>query len=151
MSVPKSVTRIKTDHVEYISSVDRCQYTIAELSRAALRDVGKFMCYRCNQKAQKIRGMKKSKRVRGRTSTFQYWVRKIEGDCRVGTKHGTWYGEHQELGTSKQPKRNIITSTAKENVAEIIKIESQYLSALENEARALSLINEKEYEGGADD
>lgn len=44
MSVPKSVIKIKKGNIEYISSVDRVQYTIAELSRAALRDVGKFIC-----------------------------------------------------------------------------------------------------------
>ncbi len=34
-----------------------------------------------------------------------------------------------------------------DNTAEIIKIESQYLSALEDEAEALSLISEEDYEG----
>lgn len=38
-----------------------------------------------------------------------------------------------------------------ENIPNIIKIESQYLSALNDEAVALSKINESEYTGQEDD
>lgn len=152
MSVPKSVIRMNKDGVQYISNCDRCQYTIRELTRAALRDVGKFICYRCNQKAMKLRGLRKSKRGRGKGSAFQYWARSRECDLLVGIKHGTWYGTEQELGSSKMPKLAILTNTAKENIAEIVKIESQYLSALEDEAEALALIeSEDDYEGGGED
>ena len=151
MSAPKSVIKLKKGGVEYISSCDRAQYTIKELTRAALRDVGKFLCRRCNEKAQKLRGLRKTKRVFGKTSVFQYWARKKECDLQIGPKWNVWYGAGQELGTSKTPKLAIITNTARENIPEIIKIESQYLSALEDEARALQLISEEEYRGGADE
>lgn len=152
MSVPKSVIRFKKGNVEYISSVDRVQYTIRELTRAALRDVGKYICRVCNAEAMKLPGMKKSKRVRGKTSAFQYWARKEECDLQVGIKHGTWYGEDQELGSKNQPKRGILRNSSYNNVAKIVEIESQYLSALEDEARALALIeSEGDYQGGADD
>lgn len=151
MPIPKSVIRINKDGVKYISSCDRAQYTIAELTRAALRDVGKFLVRRCNEKAQSIPGLRQSKRVRGRGSAFQYWARKKECDLQVGIKHNTWYGVEQELGTNRQPKRAILYKTAFENIAEIVKIESQYLSALEDEARALALIDESETVGGADE
>lgn len=151
MSVPKSVIKINKDGVQYISSCDKAQYTIRELTRAALRDVGKFLCRRCNEKAQTLPGMKKSRRVRGGSSAFQYWARKREGDLQFGCKHGTWYGEQQELGTSRQPKRAFMKNTATENIAEIIKIESQYLSALEDEAAALAMVSDEEYQGGADE
>lgn len=151
MSVPKSVIKINKGGVQYTSSCDRAQYTIRELTRAALRDVGKFLCRRCNEKAQALPGMKKSKRVRGGSSAFQYWARKKECDLQFGCKHGTWYGEQQELGTSRQPKRAFMRSTATENIAEIVKIESQYLSALEEEAAAMAMISEEEYQGGADE
>ena len=36
MPLPKSVTKIKKDGIEFVSNVDRAQYTIQELSRAAL-------------------------------------------------------------------------------------------------------------------
>ena len=44
MSVPKSVHKISKGNVEYISSCDFAAYSIKELTRAALRDVGKFVC-----------------------------------------------------------------------------------------------------------
>ena len=151
MSVPKSVIKIKKDGVEYVSSVDRCKYTITELTRAALRDVGKFLTRRFNEEAQKLPGMKRNPRVRGKNSTFQYWARKQECDLQVGTKQETWYGYKQELGTSKMKQLGIMKNTTYDNIQEIITIESKYLSALENEAEALSLINEEDYAGGADD
>lgn len=154
MSVPKSVVRFRKNGVEYISSVDRASYTILELTRAALRDVGKFLARTANTKAMKLKGLKKSRRVRGRTSTFLYnvpWVKTGLPHLEVGVTHGTWYGEQQELGTSKQPKRGILRNSAYENIAKIVEIESQYLSALEDEAAALRRISEQEYSGGGDD
>jgi len=96
MPVPKSAIKIKRDGVEYISNVDRVNYLISELTRAALRDVGKLTNKRIRAKARKLRGLIKSKRV---SNAFQYWVRKKECDLQIGVKHGTWYGEQQELGT----------------------------------------------------
>ena len=154
MSVPKSVVKINKDGVQYTSSVDRTSYTIVELTRAALRDVGRFVARTANSEAMKLKGLKKSRRVRGRTSTFLYnvpWAKEGLPHLEVGVKHGTWYGEQQELGTSQQPKRQILRNSVHDNIAKIIEIESKYLSALENEARALSLINEKEYSGGGED
>lgn len=154
MAVPKSVVKISKKGVEYTSSVDRAMYTIIELTRAAMRDVGKFIVYNANAKAQKLRGLKKSRRVRGRTSTFLYdvpWAKRGLPHVEVGVKHDTWYGVEQELGTSKQPRRQILRNTAHGNIAKIVEIESKYLSALEDEAKALSMINEKEYTGGGED
>lgn len=150
MSVPKSVVKFKKGNVEYVSSCDFAQYTIKELTRAALRDVGKFVSRTSNSDAMKLPGLKKSRRVRGKTSAFQYWVRKNECDLQVGIKHDTWYGTQQELGSRNQPKRGILRGSVYNNVAKIIEIESKYLSALEDEAAALSQISEEEYEGGAD-
>lgn len=151
MSLPKSVIRFKKGDVIYTSSVDRAQYTIRELTRAALRDVGKYVSRLCNSEAMKLPGLKKSRRARGRTSAFQYWARKQECDLQVGIKHGTWYGEQQELGTRNQPKRGILRNSVYNNISKIVEIESKYLSALESEARALALISEEEYQGGADE
>ena len=75
MSVPKSVIKFKRGGVEYVSSVDRTLYTITELTRAALRDVGRYICRMCNKEAAKLHGMRKSRRVRGRTSAFQFCPR----------------------------------------------------------------------------
>ena len=71
MPLPPSVTRTTKDGVQITSSVDRCSYTIRELTRAALRDVGKFVCIRSNIAAQKLHGggLRKTKRVRGLRKT----------------------------------------------------------------------------------
>lgn len=159
MGLPKSVIRFKKGTVEYISSVDRASYTIKELTRAALRDVGKYVVRLCNDKANNLfgGGLKKTNRILAKKGgdkkkvAFQYWARKQECDLQVGITHDTWYGVAQELGTSGQPKRGILRNTVYDNIPEIIKIESQYLSALEDEARALELIDEDEYIGGVDE
>lgn len=154
MSVPKSVVRFRKGGVEYTSSVDRASYTILELSRAALRDAGKYIARTANKEAMKLKGLKKSRRVRGRTSTFLYnvpWAKQGLPHLEVGVKHGTWYGEQQELGTSKQPKRGILRNSVYNNVVQIVEIMGQYLSAMEDEAKALRLISEEEYSGGGDD
>jgi HK97 gp10 family phage protein len=154
MSVPKSVVRFRKGGVEYISSVDRASYTILELTRAALRDVGKFIVRTANTAAMKLPGLKKSRRVRGRSSTFLYevpWAESGLPHLAVGVTDDTWYGVEQELGTSQQPKRQILRNSTHDNIAKIVEIESKYLSALEDEAEALRLISEEEYSGGGDD
>lgn len=154
MSVPKSVVRFKKNGIEYTSNVDRVNYTIVELSRAAMRDVGKFLARTANSEAMKLPGLKKSRRVRGKTSTFRYdvpWAKKGLPHLDVGVTHNTWYGVEQELGSSKMPKHGILRNAAQSNIAKIVEIESKYLSALEDEARALSMIDEGEYSGGGDD
>lgn len=149
MSVPKSVITVNKDGVKYVSNVDRAQYTIRELTRAALRDVGKFVCNRFRQ-SYYSRFRKKSGRV---GKYMQYWVKQKQKtpSLQVGIKPNAFYGGFQELGSSKIPRAGLLGKAVERNIAEIIKIESQYLSALENEAQALSLIDEKEYKGDADE
>lgn len=141
--VPKSVTKYSNKNgVTFISSVDRVQYTIEELTRAALKDVGKFVARETRKKIKKQTG-----RLAKNT---QYWVRKKSLDLQIGFKPGGFYGGFQELGTEKTPKVGALSNSVHENIAMITKIESQYLSALEDEAKALALIDENE-EVGADE
>lgn len=152
MSVPRSVVKFKKGTVEYTSSVDFAKYAIQELTRAALRDVGRFVSRSSNSAAMQLHGLKKSRRVRGKTSAFQFWVRKQETDLQVGIKHGTWYGVAQELGDSKMQKLGILRNTTYDNIPTIVEIESKYLSALESEAAALAMIgSEGDYQGGGED
>lgn len=139
MGVPKSVVKIRKDGVEYISSVDRVNYTIQELTRAALRDAGKFICKRTRQAIRRRTG----KLARN----TQYWVRKKDCDLQVGFKPGGFYGGFQELGTERQPKIGALYDSVKDNIKTIRDIEAQYLSAIEDEQRSLSLISEEEYQG----
>lgn len=146
MPVPKSVVKIKKGNIEYMSNVDRVQYTIEELTRAALRDVGKFIC---NKFRSGYYGL--FKRKKGNVGRYtQYWVRRNECDLQVGIKPNAFYGGFQELGSSKSQRYGLLQKTVNESIAEIVSIESKYLSSLEDEASALALIEEDEYEGGAD-
>lgn len=150
MSVPKSVTKVTKNGLEFTANVDACQYTLRELARAALRDVGKFVCRRFKDSYYST-----FKKKTGNVGRFtQYWVRfKYEDfpNMQVGLKPNAFYGGFQEVGTSKSPRFGLLQSAVEDNIAEIIRIESQYLSALSGEAEALALISEEDYEGGGDD
>jgi len=139
MSLPKAV-KITKNGVEFVSNVERLQYTLKELERAALRDVGKLVCKRTRQKI---------KRRTGRLAkNTQYWVRSKQKvpDLQVGFKPGGFYGLYQEIGTSKAPKIGALGNAAEDNISDIIKIESQYLSGIGTE-EAESLIKEGDYQG----
>lgn len=145
MGLPR-YTKTRRGSVEFLDNSDRCNYALDELTRAALRDVGKFVCGRFRKSYYSM-----FKRRKGRIGKFtQYWVRRKECDLQVGLKPNAFYGGFQELGTSKQPKLGLLQKSVQDNIAEIVRIESQYLSALEDEAEALSRISDEEYEGGAE-
>jgi hypothetical protein len=148
LPVPKSVVKINKDGVQYVSNCDRVQYTIRELTRAALRDAGKFVCRSFKDNYYTI-----FRRRKGNVGKYtQYWVKykQKEPELQVGIKPNAFYGGFQELGSSKTERLGILSKSVQENVNKIIEIESQYLSALEDEAKALSLISEDDYEGGAE-
>lgn len=154
MGVP-SVTKITRNGVEFTSSVDRANYYISELTRAAMKDVGKYITRTC---AKEVRSISKYlRKSRYATRRYQYWVRKRENDLQVGvenTKYGAdtaWWADQSELGTSGQPKRGILRNSVYNNIDKIREIEAQYLSAIEDELNAQSLINEDEEEGYSDD
>lgn len=146
MSMPKSVIKFKKGEVEFISNVDRAKYLLVELERAALKDVAKVLRRRMIEEGRKQRGLKnfKAKRV---PNAFQFWVRRIETDLQVGIKHNTWYGVEQELGSSNQPKRGILRNTTYDNIDLIRVIQGKYLSSIEDENRAIGLVNEDEEVG----
>lgn len=146
MGIPKSVTKIKRGNIEFISNVDRVNYTLKELTRAALRDTGKFLCNRFRSGYYGI-----FKKKKGKVGKYtQYWVRKKDLDLQVGLKANAFYGGFQEFGSSKTKRVGLLSKTTESNIAKIVEIQSKYLSSLENEAAALALIDEQEYKGGAD-
>ena len=140
MGMPKSVTKVKTDHVEYVSNVDAVNYTINELSRAALRDVGKFLRKRMKQVVAVKSGATKK--------NIGTWVRKSEDgtprlqigvyDRTRSKKKGNPYAFWAfllEFGSSKMDAQPFIKPTVFNNIDEIRKIEAQYLSAISGEVR----------------
>jgi len=153
MPTPKSVVKFKKGKVEYVSSVDAANYYIFELSRAALRDVGKFLA-----NAFKISfDMVFTKRSGQGRKAIKYKVHSgkntIYPRVQVGVKAGQkgFYALSEEFGNSKTPRYGLLTNAAQSNIPKILEIESQYLSALNGEAERIEqLINEQEMEGDAD-
>ena len=143
MALPNYV-KIAKNGVEYISGLDRCEYTIKELSRAALRDVGKFVCRKARAKMPRKKGRARK--------NMQYWVRSKQQypDLQVGYKPAGFYGGYFETGTEEITKIAPYYSTVADNINEIRRIEGQYLSAIEDENRALGLIDESETESDDD-
>ena len=148
MSVPKSVTKINKNGVTYTSNVDAAQYYIYELNRAALRDVGKFVRKTFREAYYAI--FKRHTGDGGKSVNFVVLSSKDTKYPRVeiGLKKGKvdgFYAFFQEFGTSTQPRLGLLTSSVENNIPKIIEIESKYLSALNDEAQALALIDEGEY------
>jgi HK97 gp10 family phage protein len=137
MAIPSSV-KIKKDGVEYLNNVDRVNYTINELTRAALKDVGKFICNRARKKLPRKTGRARK--------NLQYWVRRKQKkpDLQIGYKPGGFYGGFYEVGSEKTKKTAPIYTSIAENIATIEKIEGQYLSGISSEAGTMAKINESE-------
>lgn len=148
MSAPKSVTKINKNGVTYTSNVDACQYYIHELTRAALRDVGKFV--RTKWKSVYYSFFTKRSGDAGKAVNYNVISSKSTTAPRVqvGLKSGKvdgFYAYFQEFGSSNTPRLGLLSKTVEDNIQQIVEIESKYLSALESEAEALSLIDESEY------
>lgn len=141
MAMPRSIIRVNKNGIKYISNVDRAKYTIRELMRGALRDIGKLLRRRMLDKARKMPGMRRGRRI---PNAFQYWNRRRELDLQVGIKHDTWYGVEQELGTHNQPKRSIVRETAYEHINDMRIIAGKYIKEIENDNIRNGLINESE-------
>lgn len=155
MPLPKSVTKISKNGVEFVSSVDQANYLITELTRAAMKDVAKYVLRIVRANVRAISSQTKKMRYAG--MRYQYWVRKKECDLQLGienTKFGAesaWWADQSELGTGNQPKRGFLRAAVYDNIATIRQIESQYLSAIEDEAGAEAMVDEEENDPGADD
>lgn len=138
MAIPSAVKFTKNG-VEYISQVDRTQYFLKELVHAANKDVGKFITREAKKKIKKRTG-------RGKKNT-QYWARQ-DGSLQVGYKPGGFYLGFQELGTSKAKEEAMLKNAVLENKDEIRKIQGTYIKSIEDENRALGLLDESEEIGG---
>lgn len=148
MSVPKSVTKINKNGVTYTSNVDACQYYLFELSRAALRDVAKFVKRTFKDSFYSV--FEKETGNAGKATQSIVYSNKDTKYPRVeiGLKKSQLkgvYAYEQEFGTSTVPRLGLLTDAVESNVAQIVEIESKYLSALESEAETLSLIDESEF------
>lgn len=160
MPAPKSVTKLKVKDgkvdITYESNLDAAQYYLFELNRAALRDVGKFVTKLF--RTAYYQHFKKRTGNAGKATKYKVWAgaKTTAPRVQIGLKTGQvdgFYAYFQEFGTSTGiPRLGLLTHAVEDNVAEIVKIESQYLSGLSDEAARLdALINEDDMEGDADD
>lgn len=160
MPTPKSQIKLKykkgQTEVVYDSNLEATQYYLYELNRAALRDVGKYIArlfrtaYYQHFKKHTGDGGKATRYqvISGRHTTAP----RLHIGLTTGRVQG-FYAYFQEFGTTTGiPRLGLLTKLTRENVPEIVKIESQYLSGLSDEAQRLeSMINEGTYEGDADE
>lgn len=139
MPTPKSVVKINKDGVKYESFADQTEYYLFELTRAALRDVGKFVRKMFNQKYYEVFQKKTGKG--GKAIKVKVWSSKNTQYPRVsvGWKKGradgfySWFQEVGTKGQNPQTRHAILQKVVSENINEIIKIESQYLSGIGSE------------------
>lgn len=149
MPAPKSIVKIKKGGVEYTSNVEAEQYYIHELSRAAMRDVGKYV----RKMWQELYDSKFTKHTgHGRKATSVKVIASASTTAprvQIGLKSGKvdgFYAYFQEFGTSKQQRLGLLEKAVKDNVKEIIEIESKYLSAMEDELQRMNYVDEKEFD-----
>ena len=148
MPTPKSVIKINKDGVKYESFADQDKYYLFELTRAALRDVGKYVRKMFYNEYYRIFQKKTGKG--GKAVKVKVWAGKSTTNPRVsvgwakGRSDGfySWFQEVGTKGQNPQKRYGILQKVVENNSAEIIKIESQYLSGIGND----SLIDEAEFD-----
>ena len=148
MAGRQSVVKFTQNGLTSPDSVDRANYLITELTRAAMKDVAKYVLriVRAN-----VRGIsKQTAKMRYAGMRYQYWVRKKECDLQLGienTARGAntaWWADQAELGTANQPKRGFLRAAVYDNISTIREIESKYLSAIEDDMAAEAMCDESE-------
>lgn len=155
MGAPKSVVKIKRNGIEYVAAFDAASYYIHELSRAALRDVGKFTTRRFREAFYSH--FKKHTGNAGKATKYEVIsnARTTAPRVKIGItnqKVEGFYAYFQEFGTIKQEKLGLLTKTVQSHIDEIVRIESLYLSGLNEEAdRLAKMVDEGEYDGDADE
>ena len=141
MAAPKSVMKINKDGVTFTESVDRANYFITELTRAAMKDVAKFILRIVRGNVRGINNQ--TRKMRYAAMRYQYWVRKQECDLQLGIENTAkgantaWWADQAELGTAGQPTRGFLRAAVYDNIPMIRTIESQSLSAIESEDESL--------------
>lgn len=159
MPAPKSVVKIVKDKegagITYTSNVDATQYYMYELTRAALRDVAKFV-----MAEWKIRYYNHFKKRTGNAIKAIYskvWSSKstLYPKVEIGLPHSKkgkpvkgFYSFFQEFGTSKTPRLGLLTNSVYENIGRIREIESKYLSYIEADDWAKDFIIDQEGNAG---
>lgn len=151
MAVPRSVTRVsKNGSVKFVSNVNAVEYTLNELIRGALRDVGRFIAknFRLSFYSHfiyKNGGVARGTgyKVNRRSATLQVGIGKYWKGKFIGIS-----GIPQEIGNADtgQKKLGLLQKTVMRNIPKIIEIESKYLSELSKDVPNLIGLSEEDYE-----
>lgn len=150
MPAPKSVVKLHRGEngtfVEYTSNVDATNYYLFELSRAALRDVGRFVANEFNRRFLQTFPTRKK-------SVTKYISRKVMSsqntlyprvEIAIKNHEAAAALKWQETGTLYEQRHGLLTKTVEENIPQIVEIESKYLSGLSGEAERLKTISEED-------
>lgn len=153
MGVP-SVMKIKKGEAVYESKCDLAQYTIRELTRRALMDVGRYVTYNVRKNLRSLFPFTKHHRAAER---YQYWVAKRENELVLGIENlkkgakTAWWADQLELdsfansiggsslGSARSPRRHLLETFVKTHIDKIVEIEIQYLKTINNESAAVAL------------
>lgn len=152
MSAPKSVVKVKKDGVTYTSEVDKVEYYIYELTRAALRDTGKFI--RKEFRTRFYDEFGKHTGDAGKVTYGKVYSGKSTTAPRLeiglpasSKKVKGFYAYFQELGSEKIERKQFLQKSVEDNVSKIREIQSQYLTGInKDESQVKALIDEKEIE-----
>lgn len=150
MPLPKSKVKINKDGVFYESSVDRTKFTMLELERAALRDIGKLLKKRVRAKIPKDSGdARKSiatwnkKPFRGVAAHLSIGNLTLAQSIKKSLEY-VYYMHILEFGSKNKKAERPLRGGVMESIGDIRKIEAQYLAYIEDEQKALSVIDESE-------
>lgn len=137
MPMPPSVVRINRDGVEYTSSVDRTQYLMEELERAALRDIGKLLRARAKALVPKDSGAAKKslstwvrKSFRGKPPNLQLGYYNKAAASKKGLKYVGYYTHILEFGSSRLVAKRPLRTAVQDHIPDIVAITAAYLGRL---------------------
>jgi HK97 gp10 family phage protein len=132
--------------VKYESRASEVKNVMAELERAALKEVAKFLRKEVKGRVPVGKGTLKK--------NIGSWVRKKDTVLQIGVytrerakKKGYKYAYHAhlvEFGTKKMSAKPFLRPAVMENIDQIRLIEGKYLKNIEEENRARGLIKEEE-------
>ncbi len=148
MPMPKSVVKVKKDGIEFISNVDGVCYSIRELSRAALRDVGEFIKRRYQDRYYSVY----KKHSGNGKFAVSYKTDESSAPCLlIGIRHASpgnvvrgFYTFFHEVGTTRYSARPLLKRVVEDNLADVQRIEEAYLGALNDETDAMRLIGKND-------
>ena len=151
MAIPKSVIKVSKDgNVTFKSNVNAVEYTLTELTRGALRDVGRFVAKQF--RLSFYSHFKKYNGAVGRGAGYVVWRK--DNTLKVGIAKmwkGTTIGQtaiSQELGSNLtgEKKLGLLRKAVMNNIPKIIEIESKYLSELSKDVPNIKGLSEETYE-----